>query len=68
MGSQRVGVDGYRLHGRKTVGKVRKGGRKTTNITKERIHKFRVREEHVACHGSALAVAMTDDARWEAEM
>ena len=26
------------------------------------------REEQVVCHASALALAMTDEARWEAEM
>ena len=26
------------------------------------------REEQIVCHASALALAMTDEARWEAEM
>ena len=43
-------------------------GRRASDRTKARVHRFG-REEQVACHASALALAMTDDeVRREAEM
>ena len=60
---------------RGTVGGVRRRGRcgrRASDRTKARVQRFGVRfgrEEQVACHASALALAMTDDeARREAEM
>ena len=64
MGSQVIGEDRSRLSGR--------GGRRASDRTKERVHRFRVRfderEEQIACYASALTLAMTDEARREAEM
>ena len=69
MGSQVVGKDRNRLPGRGTVGEVRGGGRRTSHKMEEGIHRFwREREEQVACHASALALAMTDEACRQAEM
>ena len=43
MGSQEIGEDRSRLPERKTVGEVRKGGRRTSDRVKKRVHRFRVR-------------------------
>ena len=68
VGSQIIGED--RFPKRRAVGEVRRGGRRANNRAKKRVYRFRVNlgetEEQVACHASALA--MTDEARQEAEM
>ena len=47
-------------------------GRRATNRTKERVHRFKVRlgerERQVVCHASVLALAMINEACREAEM
>ena len=76
MRSQVSGIDRSRFPGRRTVGEVRREGRRgkrASNRAKKRVYRFRVRfgrerEEQVVCHVSALALAMTDEARREAEM
>ena len=72
VGSQVSGIDPSRFPGRRTVGKIRRGGRRASDRAKKRMHRFRVdlgeREEQVVCHASVLALAMTDEARREAEM
>ena len=64
--SQVSGIDRNRFPGRRTFREVRIGGRRASDTV------FGLdlgeREEQVVCHASALAVAMTDDARREAEM
>ena len=45
VGSQVIGEDRSRLSGRGTVGEVRRGGRRTSDRTKARVHRFRVRFE-----------------------
>ena len=69
VGPQLIDEDQSRLPGRGTVGEVRRG--RASDRAKERIRRFwvrfgREREEQVACH--VLALAMTDEARREAEM
>ena len=72
MGSQVSSVDQSQLPGRRTVRKVRRGGRHEEPATKRRREYTDLgldldkREEQVVCHASALA--MTDEARREAEM
>ena len=65
------GIDRSRFPWRRTVRKVRRGGRRASNRAKKRVHRFRVslgeREVQVVCHASDLALAMTDEARREAE-
>ena len=75
VGSQVSGTDRNRFPGRRAVGEVRRGGRrgrKASDRAKKRVHRFRVnlgeREEQIVCHASVLALAMTDEARREAEM
>ena len=75
MGSQVSGIDRKRFSGRRTVAKVRRGGRRgrrASDRAKKRVHRFRIRfgekEEQVVCHASVLALAMTDEVRREAEM
>ena len=53
VGSQVRGIDRSRFPRRRTVRKVRRGGR---------------RERRCVCHASALALAMTDKALREVEM
>ena len=60
VGSQESAIDQSRLAVRRTIGEVRRGGRRASDRAE------RVREEQVVCHASALA--MTDEARREAEM
>ena len=42
VGSQVIGKDRSRLPGIGTVGEVRRGGRRTSDKTKDKIHRFRV--------------------------
>ena len=42
VGSQVIGEDPSRLSERGTVGEIRRGGRRASNRTKEKIHRFRV--------------------------
>ena len=68
VGSQVGGIDQSRLPGRRTVGKL---GEEEGEPAIERRREYTdlgEREEQVVCHCSALAVAMTDEARREAEM
>ena len=64
------GIDRSRFPGRRTVRKVRRGEpaierkRECTDLGLD----LGEREEQVICHASALALAMTDEARREAEM
>ena len=70
MGSQVVGINRCRLPGR-TVGKVKRGGEPATERRRKYTDfgsDFGERDEHVACHASALALAMADEAYREAEM
>ena len=69
------GEDRSRLPGRGTVGKLgEEENEEDEPATKQRREYTDLgldlgeREEQVACHASALALAMTDDARREAEM
>ena len=69
------GIDRSRLPGRRTVRKVRRGGRRGGEPGIERKREctdlgldLGEREEQVVCHASVLALAMTDEARREAEM
>ena len=71
--SQVSGIDRSRFPGRRTVGEIRRGGRRgrrASDRTKKRVYSFGLvlseREEQVVCHASALALAMTDEARREA--
>ena len=75
MGSQVVGKDRSRLPGRETVGKVRRGEDDKEEPATERRRKYTYlwldlgnEEEQVACHASALALAMTDKVCREVEM
>ena len=75
MKSQVSGINRSRLPGRRTVGEVRRGrrrGRKASDRAKKEYIDLGLdlgeREEQVVCHASALALAMTDEARREAEM
>ena len=70
--SQVSGIDQSRFSGRGTVGKL---GQEEDEPAIERRRKYTVfgldlveREEQVVCHASALALAMADEARREAEM
>ena len=73
---QVIGKDQSRLPERGTIGEVRRGkrgGRRASHRTKEKVHRFRIRfkrerEEQVAYHASTLALAMTDEACREEEM
>ena len=70
--SQLSGIDQSRHPGRRTVGEIRRGKeepaiewkRECTDLGLELGEK----EEQVVCHASALALAMTNEARREAEM
>ena len=65
MGSQVIGKDRSRFPRRGTVGEVKRGGRREyTDLGLD----FGEREEQVAYHASVFALAMTDEARWEAEI
>ena len=73
VGSLVSGEDRSRLPGRGTVGEVRRGGRRGREAATERRREYTdlgldlyEREEQVVCHATALA--MTKEARWEAEM
>ena len=76
VGSQIIGDNQSRFPGRLSVGEIRRGGRRgrgASNRAKERVYRFwvkfgRDREEQFVCHASVLALAMTDEARQEAEM
>ena len=61
MESQIVGVDCCVLPVRKTVGKIRRG-RKASDTTAERIHRFRVifRRERRACRPRYLSFGFGD--------
>ena len=67
---QLVGIDRSRFPGRRTVTKVRRGEpaierrRECTNLGLD----LGEREEQVVCHASVLALAVTEEARREAEM
>ena len=75
MRSQVNGIDRSRFPGRRTVGEV---GEEEDEEGEPAIERRREctnlgfdlgeREEQVICHASALALAMTDEARREAEM
>ena len=65
VGKNRSGLPGRR------VWEVRRRGRRASDRTEKRIHRFGVRlkrGEHVACHVSALASAITDETCQKAEM
>ena len=62
------GIDQSRFRGRRTVRKVRRGGRRGRRECTDLELDLGEREEQVVCHASALALAMTDEARREAEM
>ena len=73
--SQVSGIDRSRLPGRGKVGEVRRGENDKEKPATERRRKYtdlglhwNEREEQVACHASALVLAMTDEARRKAEM
>ena len=66
--SQVGGIDRSRFPGRRTVGKVRRGGRQGRREYTDLGLDLGEREEQVICHASALALAMTDEARREAKM
>ena len=73
--SQVSGIDRSRFPGRRAVRKVRRGGRREGEPAIERRREctdlgldLGEREEQVVCHASVLALAMTDEARREAEM
>ena len=75
VGSQVIGEDRSRFSGRRTVGKLGKEedqeGEPATGRRREYTNlEFDLgeREEQVVCYASALALAMTDDERREAEM
>ena len=74
VGSQVIGQDRSRYPGRRTIGKLGEKDEKEEPAT-ERRRKYTdfgldlgEREEQVACHASALALAMTNEACREAEM
>ena len=74
-GSQVSGIDRCRFPGRKTVREVRREGRRGRRASDRGRREYTVfgfdlckREEQVVCHASALALAMTYEARREAEM
>ena len=64
--SQVGGIDRSRFPGRRTVRKVRGGGRRGRRECTDLGLDLGDREEQVVCHASALA--MTDEARRETEM
>ena len=62
VGSQVIDEDRGRLYGRRTVGEVRRGGRRSSDRTKEYTDlglDLGEREEQVACYASALAIFIT---------
>ena len=72
---QVISEDRSRFPGRGTVGKLREEENEEEEPSTERRREYThlgldlgEREEQVACHASALALAMTDDARRQAEM
>ena len=75
VGSQISGMDRSRFLGRRTVWEIRRGQRprrKASDRAKKR-REYTVsgldlgkRKKQVVCHASALALAMTDEARREA--
>ena len=71
--SQVSGVDRSRLPGRRTVWEIRGGGRRGRKAS-DRANEYTVfgldlvEKEQVVCHASALALAMTNEARREAKM
>ena len=66
--SQVSGIDRSRFPGRRTVEKVRRGGRRGRRECTDLGLDLGEREEQVVCHASVLALTMTDEARREAEM
>ena len=75
MRSQVSSIGQSRFPGRRAVGEVRRGGRQGRGASdKQRKECTDVelnlgeREEQVVCHASAMALAMTDEARLEAMM
>ena len=72
VGFQVIGEDRSRLPGRKTA---REGGDEEEEPATKRRREYTdlglelgERDKQIACHASALVLAMTDEARWEAEM
>ena len=65
MRSQVSGIDESRFSGKRTARKVRRGGRRVCTDLELDLGE---REEQVVCHASPLALAMTDEARREADM
>ena len=75
MRSQVSGIDRRRFPGRRTVRKLEEEEDEEGDPAIERRREctdseldLGEREEQVVCHASALALAMTDEARREAEM
>ena len=75
MGSQVSGIDRSRFPGRETVWELGEEEDEEGEPATERRREHTVfgfdlgeREEQVVCHASALVLAMTEEARQEAEM
>ena len=75
VGSQVSGIDRSRFPGRRTVGKLGDREDEKEEPATERRREctdlaldLGEREGQVACHASALALALTDEARREAQM
>ena len=43
VGSQVSGIDLSRFPGRRTVGEIRRGGRRASNRAKKRVYRFKIR-------------------------
>ena len=63
VGSQVIGEDRSRLPVRRTVGEVRRGGKRASDRTKERVYGFRVRfvRERRASRLPCLSLGLVDD-------
>ena len=63
--SKVAGENRSRLLGRGTVGKVRRGGRRGSGRTKERIHRFRIRfwRKRKTGHLPCFSLGQSDDRR-----
>ena len=68
VGSQVGGIDQSRFPGRRTVGKLGEEEGEPAIERRRECTDLGEREEQVVCHYSPLALAMTDEARREAEM
>ena len=75
MESQVTGIDRSQIPGRRQLGKLGEEEDEEKEPAIERRRKYTVfgldlgeREEQVVCYASALALAMTDETRREAEM